>query len=59
MAKLLVEEGAKDLAVGSPLAVLVEDEDHIAAFEDYSPASAQQQPSSKAQSEGECPPLPT
>ena len=61
MAKILVEEGAKDLAVGSPLAVLVEDEAHIAAFKDYSPASTQQKPSSKAQpeSKGGYPLLPT
>ena len=54
VAKLLVEAGTKDLAVGSPLAVLVEDQEHVAAFKDYSPASQQQQQqqqSSQAQPE--------
>ncbi|KAI3429594.1 hypothetical protein D9Q98_005680 [Chlorella vulgaris] len=39
VAKLLVPEGAKDLAVGSPVALLVEEEDQVAAFKDYVPTA--------------------
>lgn len=37
VAKILVGEGEKDIAVGTPLLVLVEDEDSIGSFKDYSP----------------------
>ncbi|CAK0785753.1 hypothetical protein CVIRNUC_008964 [Coccomyxa viridis] len=40
IAKLLVEDGAKDLAVGDPVLVFVEDEEAVAAFKDYSAADA-------------------
>ena len=49
MAKLLVEAGAKDVAVGSPLAVLVESKDDVAAFKDYSPSSSQTEPFKESQ----------
>ncbi|KAI8391134.1 2-oxoacid dehydrogenases acyltransferase-domain-containing protein [Radiomyces spectabilis] len=35
IAKILVQEGDKDVPVGKPIAILVEDEADIAAFEDY------------------------
>ena len=35
IAKLLLESGSKDVAVGSPIAVLVENEDDVKAFEDF------------------------
>ena len=35
IAKLLQEAGAKDLAVGTPLAILVEEADAIQQFADY------------------------
>lgn len=38
IAKLLVESGAKDIAVGTPLLVLVEDEADVGKFGDYSHA---------------------
>ena len=37
VAKILVLEGEKDIAVGTPLLVLVEDEGAVSAFKDYSP----------------------
>ena len=40
IAKILQEAGAKDLAVGTPLAILVEDSDHIPQFADYSPSGS-------------------
>ena len=36
VAKILVPAGSKDIPVGTPLAILVEDEGRIAAFENYS-----------------------
>jgi len=39
VAKLLVEEGAQDIALGELVAILVEDEDDVAAFKDYKPES--------------------
>lgn len=44
VAKLLVAEGSADLDIGSPLAILVEDQEKIAAFKDYvvQPAAALQ-----------------
>ena len=35
IAKLLVPNGAKDIAVGAPVAVLVDDKADVAAFKDY------------------------
>lgn len=35
MAKLLVKAGTKDIPVGTPMAVLVEEVEHVAAFKDY------------------------
>ncbi|KAI8099728.1 pyruvate dehydrogenase complex dihydrolipoamide acetyltransferase [Halteromyces radiatus] len=35
LAKILVETGAKDFPVGKPIAVLVEDKDDVAAFENF------------------------
>ncbi|KAI7890484.1 pyruvate dehydrogenase complex dihydrolipoamide acetyltransferase [Mucor mucedo] len=46
LAKILVDSGAKDISVGQPIAVLVENESDVAAFENFSlddaaaPASA-------------------
>ncbi|CAI2366373.1 unnamed protein product [Moneuplotes crassus] len=44
VAKLLVEEGAQDIALGELVAILVEDEDDIAAFKDYKPESSSNAP---------------
>ncbi|CAO3616329.1 unnamed protein product [Mucor hiemalis] len=38
LAKVLVDTGAKDIAVGQPIAVFVENEEDIAAFENFSVA---------------------
>lgn len=35
IAKLLVPDGAKDIAVGAPVAVLVDDKADVAAFKDF------------------------
>ena len=37
VAKLLFEEGTKDIPLGVPLAIIVDEEDDIAAFKDYQP----------------------
>lgn len=36
--KVFVEDGASDIPVGKPLAIIVEEEGDIAAFQDYVPA---------------------
>eukprot|EP00201_Polytomella_parva_P004200 CAMPEP_0175084724 /NCGR_PEP_ID=MMETSP0052_2-20121109/28233_1 /TAXON_ID=51329 ORGANISM="Polytomella parva, Strain SAG 63-3" /NCGR_SAMPLE_ID=MMETSP0052_2 /ASSEMBLY_ACC=CAM_ASM_000194 /LENGTH=559 /DNA_ID=CAMNT_0016356589 /DNA_START=257 /DNA_END=1939 /DNA_ORIENTATION=- len=40
VAKLLVPSGAKDVALGSPVLVLVEDAESVAAFKDFVPGAA-------------------
>lgn len=35
IAKILVPDGSKDIAVGAPVAVLVEEAGEVAAFKDY------------------------
>ena len=40
IAKILVAEGHKDILVGTPLLVLVEDEESVGAFSDYKPSDA-------------------
>lgn len=49
IAKLLQEDGAKDLAVGTPLAVLVEEEESVSQFADYKPSSSGGQATSQRQ----------
>ncbi|EDQ89136.1 uncharacterized protein MONBRDRAFT_37222 [Monosiga brevicollis MX1] len=45
VAKLLVEDGTSDIAIGQPVMVLVEDKDDIPAFENFTPeASATPEP---------------
>lgn len=39
MAKLLVPEGTKDIQVGTPVALLVDEEDQVAAFKGYAAAA--------------------
>ena len=43
IAKLLQESGAKDLAVGTPLAILVEEQEAVAQFSDYTPSGGDRQ----------------
>ena len=40
VAKLLFPEGSKDIPLGTPIAILVDDVDDIAAFKDYVPEGA-------------------
>ncbi|KAL4449482.1 hypothetical protein ABPG77_007126 [Micractinium sp. CCAP 211/92] len=40
VAKLLVAEGAQNIAVGTPVALLVDEAEAVAAFKDYAPAAA-------------------
>ena len=40
VAKLLVAEGAKDIALGTPVAIIVSKKEDIAAFANYSSAPA-------------------
>eukprot|EP00955_Chlamydomonas_euryale_P051268 354837-Chlamydomonas_euryale.AAC.2 len=40
IAKILVGDGTKDIAVGTPVAVLAEEQGDIAAFKDFSPGAA-------------------
>lgn len=39
IAKILYGDGAKDIELGLPLAILVDDEEDIAAFADWAPGS--------------------
>ena len=39
LAKILVDEGAKDLDLGTPLCVIVENLEDVKAFKDFSPKS--------------------
>lgn len=59
VAKILYSDGAKDVPLGEPIAILVDDEDDIAAFADWTPgagsapaeeAPAQQAPAQQATS---------
>lgn len=54
--KIFVEEGASDIPVGKPLAIIVEEESDIAAFKDYDPdatddSSSSAQPSAEPSDE--------
>jgi pyruvate dehydrogenase E2 component (dihydrolipoamide acetyltransferase) len=40
VAKILYSDGAKDVPLGEPVAILVDDEDDIAAFADWTPGAA-------------------
>ena len=54
IAKILVAEGHKDISVGTPLLVLVEDEESIGAFSDYKPsAAADSKPAASAEQPAE------
>ena len=57
MAKLLVAAGTRDIPVGTPMAILVEDAKHVAAFADYqagqSGAESKPEPEAKSGSSGE------
>ena len=46
IAKILFEEGTKDIPLGRTLAILVDEESDIAAFNDYSEDSAPSQAAS-------------
>ena len=51
VAKLLVKAGTKDIPVGTPMAVLVEEAEHVAAFKDYQAgqSGAESKPEADAQ----------
>lgn len=51
VAKLLVKAGTKDIPVGTPMAVLVEEAEHVAAFKDYQAgqSGAESKPEPEAQ----------
>jgi len=44
LAKILVDEGAKDLDLGTPLCVIVENLEDVKAFKDFNPKNVAQQP---------------
>lgn len=48
VAKILVPEGSKDVAVGTPVAIVVEDESDIAAFADYQAGTSAAAPAAAA-----------
>lgn len=48
MARLLVEEGAKDVTLGTPVAIIVSKKEHVAAFANYTPPAAGAAPAKKA-----------
>ena len=49
IAKLLKPSGSKDIPVGTPLVVLVEEKDHIGGFKNFSPEGQSAEASSSAQ----------
>eukprot|EP00897_Mesotaenium_endlicherianum_P009739 jgi/Mesen1/8794/ME000528S08182 len=57
IARILHGDGAKDLPVGTPIAILVESKDDIEKFADYTPGEASAPPSPKAK-EPEAAPAP-
>lgn len=50
LAKILLEQGAKDVPVGTPIGVYVEDEADVAAFKDFTAADAGSAPKSASES---------
>jgi pyruvate dehydrogenase E2 component (dihydrolipoamide acetyltransferase) len=55
IARLLVPDGARDVAVGAPVAVMVEDEASVAAFADYGAAAAAAAPAAAPASSSPAP----
>ena len=55
VAKILVPAGSKDISVGTPLAILVEDEGRIAAFSDYSAEATSQAGPSQSGADADAP----
>ena len=51
VAALLFDEGAKNVTLGTPVAVLVEDEADLAAFKDYKGGDSSAAPSTPAAAE--------
>lgn len=49
VARLLFDEGANDIPLGTAIAILVENKEDIAAFADWTPESASGAPSSSAE----------
>ncbi|CAI5465333.1 unnamed protein product [Closterium sp. Yama58-4] len=49
LASILVHAGAKDVAVGTPIAVIVDDSESVPKFANYMPPSTPAQPASTAQ----------
>eukprot|EP00471_Norrisiella_sphaerica_P005763 CAMPEP_0184478638 /NCGR_PEP_ID=MMETSP0113_2-20130426/609_1 /TAXON_ID=91329 /ORGANISM="Norrisiella sphaerica, Strain BC52" /LENGTH=425 /DNA_ID=CAMNT_0026856501 /DNA_START=233 /DNA_END=1510 /DNA_ORIENTATION=- len=50
LAKILLPEGASEVAIGTPVAILVEDKEMVSAFKDYTPdGSASSAPSAEAE----------
>ncbi|KAI7884213.1 pyruvate dehydrogenase [Lichtheimia hyalospora FSU 10163] len=67
LAKILADTGAKDFPVGTPIAILVENESDIAAFEDFTveqaapapaPAAAEEKPAEAPKAEEPAAPAP-
>ena len=48
VAKLLFEEGAKDVPLGVAVAILVEEEGDVAAFAEYTPGASSSAPAAEA-----------
>ena len=48
IAKILFEAGAKDVPLGAPVAILVDNKEDVAAFANYSPGSAPAEPAPQA-----------
>ncbi|XP_050233670.1 dihydrolipoyllysine-residue acetyltransferase component 2 of pyruvate dehydrogenase complex, mitochondrial isoform X2 [Mercurialis annua] len=58
LAKILKEEGAKEIQVGEVIAITVEDEDDIGKFKDYSPSASDGAAAAKEPSTSTTPPPP-
>ena len=55
LAKILLDAGAKDVPVGQPIAVYVEDAGEVAAFENFTAADAGEAPKPAPAAEEEAP----
>ncbi|KAF6039925.1 hypothetical protein EB796_001777 [Bugula neritina] len=58
LAKILISEGTKDIPIGTPLYVMVEEESAIAAFKDFKPSESAAPPPAAAESAPPPPPAP-
>eukprot|EP00879_Flechtneria_rotunda_P008549 GHRR01008956.1.p1 GENE.GHRR01008956.1~~GHRR01008956.1.p1 ORF type:complete len:567 (+),score=255.19 GHRR01008956.1:268-1968(+) len=59
LATILLPDGSKDVAVGTPAAVIVEEKDQVSAFKNYKPEDAAGKPAPKQAASAPPPPPPS